>query len=87
MKIKMGLLIVNDWPNPYIGKQMLHPSYIRTIRSLMFTGDLYDESGEYFFLNLLNESNRFFINVGEKYVKYNYSVLTDLGRNRRTRWP
>lgn len=43
----MGLLIANAGRNPFTGKHMLHPGYIRTIRSLMFTCGLYDESGEY----------------------------------------
>lgn len=43
----MGLLIANDGQNPFTGKHILHPGYIRTIRSLMFTCGLYDESGEY----------------------------------------
>ena len=43
----MGLIIANGGQNPFTGKHLIHPGYIRTIRSLMFTCGLYDESGEY----------------------------------------
>jgi len=43
----MGLLIANRGQNPFTGKHIIHPGYIRTIRSLMFTCGLYDESGEF----------------------------------------
>ena len=43
----MGLMIANGGQNPFTGKHIIHPGYIRTIRSLMFTCGLYDESGEY----------------------------------------
>ena len=43
----MGLLIANRGQNPFTGKHILHPGYVRTIRALMFTCGLYDESGEY----------------------------------------
>ena len=43
----MGLLIANAGRNPFTGKHVLHPGYVRTIRSLMYTCGLYDESGEY----------------------------------------
>lgn len=43
----MGLLIANGGTNPFTGKHIIHPGYIRTIRSLMYTCGLYDESGEY----------------------------------------
>ena len=44
---KMGLLIANNGQNPYTGKHMLDPGYVRTIKSLMFTCGMYDESGEF----------------------------------------
>lgn len=43
----MGLLIANAGQNPFTGEHIIHPGYMRTIRSLMFTCGLYDESGEY----------------------------------------
>ncbi len=43
----MGLLIANGGQNPFTGKHVLHPGYVRTIRSLMYTCGLYDESGEF----------------------------------------
>ena len=43
----MGLLLSNKGQNPFTGKHIIHPGYIRTIRSLMFTCGMYDESGEY----------------------------------------
>lgn len=43
----MSLLIANGGVNPFTGKHIIHPGYIRTIRSLMYTCGLYDESGEY----------------------------------------
>ena len=43
----MGLLIANGGQDPFTGKHVIHPGYVRTIRSLMFTCGLYDESGEY----------------------------------------
>ena len=43
----MGLLIANRGQDPFTGKHILHPGYVRTIRALMFTCGLYDESGEY----------------------------------------
>ena len=43
----MSLLIANNGTNPFTGKHVIHPGYIRTIRSLMYTCGLYDESGEY----------------------------------------
>lgn len=43
----MGLLIASGGQNPFTGKHVIHPGYVRTIRSLMFTCGLYDESGEY----------------------------------------
>ena len=43
----MGLMIANGGQDPFTGKHIIHPGYIRTIRSLMFTCGLYDESGEY----------------------------------------
>jgi glutaminase len=44
---KMGLLLANRGQNPFNGKHIIHPGYIRTIKSLMFTCGMYDESGEY----------------------------------------
>ena len=43
----LGLMIANGGQDPFTGKHIIHPGYIRTIRSLMFTCGLYDESGEY----------------------------------------
>ena len=43
----MGLLLANRGQNPFSGKHVIHPGYIRTIKSLMFTCGLYDQSGEY----------------------------------------
>ena len=43
----MGLLLADGGRNPFTGKHVIHPGYVRTIRSLMFTCGLYDESGEY----------------------------------------
>lgn len=44
---RMGLLLANGGADPFTGKHLLHPGYIRTIRSLMYTCGLYDESGAY----------------------------------------
>ena len=43
----MGLLLADGGRNLFTGKHVIHPGYVRTIRSLMFTCGLYDESGEY----------------------------------------
>lgn len=43
----MGVLLANRGENPFTGKHILHPGYVRTLKSLMFTCGLYDESGEY----------------------------------------
>jgi len=43
----MGLLLANGGQNPFTGRHIIHPGYIRTIQSLMYTCGLYDESGEY----------------------------------------
>ena len=43
----MGLMISNRGQNPFTGKHVVHPGYIRTIKSLMFTCGMYDQSGEY----------------------------------------
>ncbi|MBP5280482.1 MAG: glutaminase A [Erysipelotrichaceae bacterium] len=43
----MGLVLANGGQNPYNGKHIIHPGYLRTIKSLMYTCGLYDESGEY----------------------------------------
>ncbi len=43
----MGLRIANNGQNPFTGKHFIHPGYIRTIKSLMLTCGLYDESGEF----------------------------------------
>jgi len=43
----MGLVIANKGQNPFTGKHIIHPGYIRTIKSLMYTCGLYDESGEF----------------------------------------
>lgn len=44
---QMGLLLACDGRNPFTGRHIVHPGYIRTIKSLMFTCGMYDESGEY----------------------------------------
>ncbi len=44
---RMGLLLANGGANPFTGRHLLHPGYIRTIRSLMYTCGLYNESGAY----------------------------------------
>jgi len=44
---QMGLLIANNGQNPFTCKRIIHPGYIRTIKSLMFTCGMYDESGEF----------------------------------------
>ena len=44
---RMGLLIANNGKNPETGKHLLDPGYVRTIKSLMFTCGMYDESGEF----------------------------------------
>ena len=43
----MGLLIANGGQNPFTGKHVIHPGYVRTLRSLMYSCGLYDESGKY----------------------------------------
>lgn len=43
----MGLLLACRGQNPFSGKHVIYPGYIRTIKSLMFTCGLYDESGEF----------------------------------------
>lgn len=43
----MGLMIANNGQNVKTGKHLLHPGYVRTIKSLMYTCGMYDESGEY----------------------------------------
>ena len=43
----MGLLLANRGQDPFSGKHVIHPGYVRTIKSLMFTCGMYDESGEY----------------------------------------
>ena len=43
----MGLLLANRGQNPFSGKHILHPGYVRTLKSLMLSCGMYDESGEY----------------------------------------
>ena len=43
----MGLLLANRGQNPFNGKHILHPGYVRTLKSLMLSCGMYDESGEY----------------------------------------
>ncbi len=43
----LGLVLANKGQNPFTGKHLIHPGYVCTIKSLMFTCGLYDESGEY----------------------------------------
>lgn len=43
----LGLVLACDGANPFTGKHLIAPGYIRTIKSIMFTCGLYDESGEF----------------------------------------
>ena len=43
----MGLLLAHGGMNPFTGKHIIHPGYVRTIKTLMFTCGMYDESGEF----------------------------------------
>lgn len=43
----MGLILANRGENPFTGKHFIHHGYVRTIRSLMYTCGLYNESGRY----------------------------------------
>lgn len=43
----LGVIIANAGMNPFTGKHIISPGYVRTIRSLMFTCGMYDFSGEY----------------------------------------
>jgi glutaminase len=43
----LGLVLANNGQNPFTGKHFIHRGYIRTIRSLMYTCGLYNESGKY----------------------------------------
>lgn len=44
---KLGLILSNRGQNPFNGKHTIHPGYVRTIKSLMFSCGMYDESGEF----------------------------------------
>ena len=44
---KMGLMLANKGKNPYTGKHIIHPGYVRTLLSLMYSCGLYNESGAY----------------------------------------
>ena len=43
----LGIIIANAGMNPFNGKHLIAPDYVRTIRSIMFTCGMYDFSGEY----------------------------------------
>lgn len=43
----LGLVLANNGQNPFTGKHLIHPGYVRTIKSLMYSCGMYDESGEY----------------------------------------
>ena len=43
----LGLVIANGGQNPFTGRHLIHPGYTRTIKSLMYSCGLYDQSGEY----------------------------------------
>ncbi len=43
----LGLILANRGENPFTGKHMVHPGYVRTVRSLMYTCGLYNESGAF----------------------------------------
>lgn len=41
----MGLILANNGQDPFTGKHLIHHGYVRTLRSLMYTCGLYNESG------------------------------------------
>ena len=43
----LGLILANDGRNPFTGKQLIDPRYIRTVNSILFTCGMYDGSGEF----------------------------------------
>ena len=43
----LGLILANDGRNPFTGRRLMDPRYIRTINSIMFTCGMYDGSGEF----------------------------------------
>lgn len=43
----MGMVLANDGLNPITGQHFIHPGYVRTIKSVMFTCGMYDSSGEF----------------------------------------
>ena len=43
----LGLVLACEGTNPFTGKHLIAPGYVRTIKSVMFTCGLYDESGEF----------------------------------------
>ena len=43
----LGLVLACDGMNPFSGRHLIAPGYVRTIKSVMFTCGLYDESGEF----------------------------------------
>ena len=43
----LGLVLACDGADPFTGRHLIAPGYIRTIKSIMFTCGLYDESGEF----------------------------------------
>jgi len=43
----LGLVLSNEGENPFTGKHLINPGYVRRIMSVMFTCGLYDASGDY----------------------------------------
>ncbi len=43
----LGLVLACDGSNPFTGKHLVSPGYIRVIKSIMFTCGLYNESGSF----------------------------------------
>ena len=43
----LGLILANDGRNPFTGRQLIEPRYVRTINSILFTCGMYDGSGEF----------------------------------------
>jgi glutaminase len=43
----LGSILANDGEDIFTGKRLIHPSYVRTINSLMYTCGMYDGSGEF----------------------------------------
>lgn len=43
----LGVVLANGGTNPFTGKELIAPNYVRTIKALMFTCGMYDFSGEW----------------------------------------